>query len=701
MRPVHWIHLSDLGVDSADGMDEGKIEADLRKRLERDPWRLLIVTGNLAGSPSREDFATAVDSLDTVASIAQRLTGEYPLVIQVPGQHDFQRDVIHELASRLYGYWDKDPDLREEFWRDSESPLRKTIRSGFERYVRMVQLPRVTGIGLLPSDYTCSLPLPGSAHPLGILVLNTSVLHGGGMGGMGELSIQQVDAPCDGGIKQWISQHAAWILVTHHGPHQLTPWARKAYDSIPWERCLGHFHAGRAKVGERSAPRPKGNTVIPSSGPGNYSLGWFEVDTRSAYWTNVRLREPPAEARSEDDAAHERLGSSDHSPSIALRQVTLQDFRGAEKLELDLLHPDSTLPGRWTCLAGINGAGKTTVLQAISMALLGHGVLPEIGGARLASMCRLVEGQAHDAKVELLLEYLGEPRTLELRISGESTQAANASYLHDNGLVIAAYGATRNLSSAIDPRLLDRAVFYRRHITLFEPLAQIVSAEEVIAKVDDDVAPALFGLVKEVIGHLLQDLVEVVVEDGEIRFVSAGTPVPPASLPDGFRSTIAWIVDMCVAWCETLPADTKSTKSEDVRGVVLVDEIDLHLHPSLQRVLVPRLRELFPGVQWIVTTHSPLVLGSFDRTEIIALDRSEPGGVRALDRQITGFTTDEIYSWLMGVPPQSTVADAMMRDRPDAADLLVEVSPDVSPQEAAQRVASRRARFERLRRIVD
>lgn len=78
-----------------------------------------------------------------------------------------------------------------------------------------------------------------------------------------------------------------------------------------------------------------------------------------------------------------------------------------------------------------------------------------------------------------------------------------------------------------------------------------------------------------------------------------------------------------------------------IQGIVLVDEIDLQLHPSLQRVLVPRFREAMPQVQWIVTTHSPLVLASFDRQEIKMLDSSEPGGVRQLDRDIIGFPTDQ------------------------------------------------------------
>jgi predicted ATP-binding protein involved in virulence len=99
----------------------------------------------------------------------------------------------------------------------------------------------------------------------------------------------------------------------------------------------------------------------------------------------------------------------------------------------------------------------------------------------------------------------------------------------------------------------------------------------------------------------------------------------------------------------------------DVHAIVLVDEIDLHLHPSLQRGLIPRLRKAFPKVQWIVTTHSPLVLANFDVNEIIALDRGSEGNVRELDRQILGFTSDEIYEWLMGTRPMGAAIEEEIR----------------------------------------
>ena len=103
-----------------------------------------------------------------------------------------------------------------------------------------------------------------------------------------------------------------------------------------------------------------------------------------------------------------------------------------------------------------------------------------------------------------------------------------------------------------------------------------------------------------------------------IRFtVSNKDLVEAIDLPDGFRSAAAWIADLCSIWCEKAPSLAENANPADIFGIVLIDEIDLHLHPSLQRALIPRLRKVFPKVQWIVTTHSPLVLANFDVNEII------------------------------------------------------------------------------------
>jgi hypothetical protein len=190
-------------------------------------------------------------------------------------------------------------------------------------------------------------------------------------------------------------------------------------------------------------------------------------------------------------------------------------------------------------------------------------------------------------------------------------------------------------------------------MTLFDPLARVARADLLLA---DEPAPAARPVVdtmRRLLAVVLQDLpIAVAPGDGPLRFEIDGAVLPASALPDGFRSSIAWLGDLCAVWHEKArPDDIGDGDPSRIYGIVLVDEIDLHLHPSLQRVLVPRLREAVPLVQWIVTTHSPLVLASFDRREIKMLDSSLPGGVRELNRDILGVSTDQIYECIMGTRP--------------------------------------------------
>jgi hypothetical protein len=170
-------------------------------------------------------------------------------------------------------------------------------------------------------------------------------------------------------------------------------------------------------------------------------------------------------------------------------------------------------------------------------------------------------------------------------------------------------------------------------------------------------------------------------------------------LPDGFRSVLALLADIAAGWHELHP-DTGADGVVDpttIEGIVLVDELDLHLHARLQRMIVPRLRRTLPKMQWIVTTHSPFIVGSFDRTEIVVLDRAEPGGIRELDRQVLAFTANDIYDWLLDARPVSEAGEAAASADGGAA--LLYQSPDRNLAEAEQLVAKQSEMLEQLRHV--
>jgi hypothetical protein len=406
----------------------------------------------------------------------------------------------------------------------------------------------------------------------------------------------------------------------------------------------------------------------------------------------------PDEQNPHDDYAFIRQTISNVFPMLYVESLKLKDFRCFDQLELRF-DRQSRLEGHWTCIAGINGAGKSSVLQALGLALLGNPLAIELGGTRLNRMRRLVgDRKRAEIKTALRAPEGGTAIPLHLEIDEGRVVAPGSQYgglpswQGIRHLTVAGYGATRNLSSRVDSGSESLSPDVRRQITLFEPLSQLASADVLLAgrPISEPFATLFEKVLREAFGAELQ------LADGPgIRFTVSGREVVEAvDLPDGFRSAAAWIADLCAIWCEKAPTLAAIANPGDVQAIVLIDEIDLHLHPSLQRALVPRLRKALPKVQWIVTTHSPLVLANFDANEIIALDRDCEGNIRDLDRQILGFTSDEIYEWLMGTRPMGVAIEEELRRSDEAlgkdqAEIssMMRVSPETSEEAAMKQVA--------------
>jgi len=402
-----------------------------------------------------------------------------------------------------------------------------------------------------------------------------------------------------------------------------------------------------------------------------------------------------------DAPHHGRSWGTDEQWKI--EKLSLQNFRCFEELNIDFRRV-SMLPGEWTCIAGINGSGKTSILQAICIALLGERA-HELGGALLSRMRRSEDPSLPRTEITISLSeaHSAETRELSLQIDDKGVPRTRSSWSIQDSTLVTAYGSTRNLTSEQDTSLKRLSPEVQRMCSLFFPLTQLASAEVLLST--GQRSESFLSLFSALINQVFEKELSIPAKAESIRFAVMGKDrIEALDLPDGFRSSAAWLADLCAAWCDKHEIRARNANPAEIEAVVLIDEIDLHLHPSLQRELVPRLRKALPKVQWIVTTHSPLVLANFDVNEIIALDRDQEGNVRELDRQILGFSSDQIYQWLMGTPPTGEAIAELLeknqsRGQPtdDEVAELLDTSPRVNDSEARERVKKLKDTIGRLK----
>ena len=382
-----------------------------------------------------------------------------------------------------------------------------------------------------------------------------------------------------------------------------------------------------------------------------------------------------------------------------LQSITIDNFKNIHHLQLDFLE-DSALGGYWTCIAGLNGAGKSAILQAIVMVLLGDKLATELGGKLLNRAMRITPEGQRSAEIRARVRSGNDDIDLFLPIDADGV---NERILQEErghqkmldfwnarkrGHLLLAYGAGRNLSEYVDKRHKDKDDETQRQMTLFDPLTQVASVDVLLEQ--DTRAKPILEMLKRLLDVVLVGT-ELSVDEGEsgLTFRCSDVAVPVFELPDGFRSTIAWLADICATWIAKAPEEAHGNDPSNIRGIVLIDEIDLHLHSSLQRVLVPNLRKALPHVQWIVTTHSPLVVSSFDRREIVLLQLTADGPKRKdLDRQILGFSSDEVYEYLMETDPHRAALQEKFARGEDNAQLahILAQSPKVNDARLCVRV---------------
>jgi energy-coupling factor transporter ATP-binding protein EcfA2 len=315
------------------------------------------------------------------------------------------------------------------------------------------------------------------------------------------------------------------------------------------------------------------------------------------------------------------------SGPIKLSSLRLANVRCFKDLSLDFSGADHSRPAPWTVLLGNNASGKSTVLKALALALVPtqdalalfaqeQDSSPWLRHQTSTGLIRAdyldPSGKANSS-VLVIQQRGSEEQLLFASANSPSSPVENASGYLTEAPLICGYGAARRVFGTSSPR--GRSV--RDAVgTLFNIEARLQNPELAVRRL---VSASPAGE-QDILGRMDEALN---LPKGSTRLGSEGLEVsgpwgsfmPVGSLSDGYRATLSWLLDF-IGWSLLRSRSEPDWTDRSPAGIVLIDEIEQHLHPRWQRRILGRLRTQLPNVQFVVTTHAPLcVTGTTDLSD--------------------------------------------------------------------------------------
>ena len=359
----------------------------------------------------------------------------------------------------------------------------------------------------------------------------------------------------------------------------------------------------------------------------------------------LALREFIGRLRAETKASDRRAMPAQIRGTPQIGAISLRNIGPFETLDLLLATEpaDNEQARPWTVIFGSNGMGKSTILRAMALALVGDD--PRAAGAG----AKLLKSGAGEGQIELRLgqETL---RTLLLRDGNNVVvRPAQTTPVQAGFCLILGFPSLRGAPTP-NPTGLS-------------------TPEKAVAADPADLLPLLHGTVDDRLGNFKQwllnnlvlagqgepraiaqrDLLDRIIRDivpGDIDgllpvgsdFIlmvnTADGPVPFDGMSQGMASIFNWLGVVVQRLYQFYP---DSPKPEEEEATVIVDEIDAHLHPDWQRRLVSLTKQNFPKLQVIATSHSPLLAGALHGQEMCILERNEDDKVAPMANRIDLF----------------------------------------------------------------
>lgn len=364
-------------------------------------------------------------------------------------------------------------------------------------------------------------------------------------------------------------------------------------------------------------------------------------------------------------------------------QLNLFDYRGVRD-ELAL-----TFSERLTVLAGVNGAGKSTILDALATSLswvVNRISTPTASGKLIPHLD--INNKHNFASIILQISKDSTKHSWTLTRHRPAYQSTEKSSLIDatRFAETVRYAITQSKGQCSIPLFayypVNRAVLdiplriRKKHD--FELLAAYDQAlgsgasfklffewfrnredleNEYRSQQNGEYRDRQLEAVRRALKKILPDFTGISVRRSPLRMIvfKQGEELRIDQLSDGEKCLIAMVGDLARRLAIANPTMENPLDGE---GVILIDEIDLHLHPKWQRMIVPGLLDTFPTCQFIVSTHSPQVIGEVEPQDVRCLSYEPDEGLRVHNiNQAIGLDDSEIIEGIMGASTRNQVVN--------------------------------------------
>lgn len=358
---------------------------------------------------------------------------------------------------------------------------------------------------------------------------------------------------------------------------------------------------------------------------------------------------------------------------MKINKLEIDNFRGIKKQELNL-------DGKSTIFFGVNGVGKSSVLKVVSILfskLIQKAIKNKYKSNIDIEVSDIMFGQSKASlKIDFMLDEINQfsykrsmekkekKRTHTIKAIDAFGEVFYEKYIENEDEdmpIFINYGVHRVVldiplrirkdhsfekTSAFE-KAIENKIDFR---TFFEWFRNQEDYENEIIKTKMNLKyeDKTLKSVREAIYVMLDGFSNLRVDRNPLRMVinKEDKKLEITQLSDGEKCTLALVGDLARRLALANPNSNNPLSGE---GIVLIDEIELHMHPTWQRRIIPTLTKLFPNIQFLITTHSPQVLGEVDnKMNIFELNKENNGIESNSIKSLIGWDSNYILEDFMG-----------------------------------------------------